>query len=501
MANLPPKPESPLKEERRLDNRDGVTTARPMAPLPSPRVPHPDRSYVPHHQRSEPDSYVAVYASRRPPLRDWERDRRDRDYDRHRDSRRDWRESDRRDSRPYDRRREDDRFRPRRYGLLVAIHALDHLFAAVHALPHQDDIPAPDHHECLALTRDHHGIDLLLLLAPVPEFFREAEVHALAPHLRSDSNSVTTPYQIVHEHHELAQDLILVLLPVHETKLPPPPTLPAIPRAPSPKKEDIDVAPTSLRPVATIPSPHNDEKSTINVEKPDIHPYPMQPSLNHPAKSEVPVKVEPTREQLPHLKPEVMERPPSSCAPKPSKSEVRGRSHSPPKGPRATQWRKISKSPPKGPRNHGIATPSMMPVPVPPPVHNPAPAPSYPTGPRADRRPTDQPILRSSEFTKIQPPTSDRWTRNMIHPKSGRYGTSQLELDLVRYRSHRVNLNQVHDQVSRTTRRALHELDMATIDLRMAETRRRIADAQVEKAKLGVLGIDGSTPDMTEGST
>lgn len=54
----------------------------------------------------------------------------------------------------------------------------------------------------------------------------------------------------------------------------------------------------------------------------------------------------------------------------------------------------------------------------------------------------------------------------------------------------------MHDQVSRTTRRALHELDMATIDLRMAETRRRIADAQVEKAKLGMLGIDRPTPDM-----
>lgn len=36
-------------------------------------------------------------------------------------------------------------------------------------------------------------------------------------------------------------------------------------------------------------------------------------------------------------------------------------------------------------------------------------------------------------------------------------------------------------------------MDVATIDLRMAETRRKIADAQLEKAKHGVLGTDATT--------
>lgn len=129
MANLPPKPESPLKDDRRHDPRDGVTTARPMAPPLSPLSPPPppqsrlsdsDRSYIPR-SRPEADTYIAPYDSRRPWERDRPRDRddrpRDRDYDRRRDSRRDWRDPDRRDIRPYDRRRDDDRFRPRRHGV------------------------------------------------------------------------------------------------------------------------------------------------------------------------------------------------------------------------------------------------------------------------------------------------------------------------------------------------------------------------------------------------
>jgi hypothetical protein len=47
-----------------------------------------------------------------------------------------------------------------------------------------------------------------------------------------------------------------------------------------------------------------------------------------------------------------------------------------------------------------------------------------------------------------------------------------------------------HLTTSRETRRALGELDMAALDLRMAEARRKIADTQLEKAKQGMLGID-----------
>ena len=43
---------------------------------------------------------------------------------------------------------------------------------------------------------------------------------------------------------------------------------------------------------------------------------------------------------------------------------------------------------------------------------------------------------------------------------------------------------------AREKRRAIHELELSTIELRAAETRRMVADAQLEKARQGVLGID-----------
>ena len=45
-------------------------------------------------------------------------------------------------------------------------------------------------------------------------------------------------------------------------------------------------------------------------------------------------------------------------------------------------------------------------------------------------------------------------------------------------------------ELSKNTKRALHELDMATIDLRAAEARRKVADSHLERARVGMFGID-----------
>lgn len=47
-----------------------------------------------------------------------------------------------------------------------------------------------------------------------------------------------------------------------------------------------------------------------------------------------------------------------------------------------------------------------------------------------------------------------------------------------------------HVSLARAARRAVHELDLAQLDLNMAQERRKVAQAQLEKAKLGALGID-----------
>lgn len=69
--------------------------------------------------------------------------------------------------------------------------------------------------------------------------------------------------------------------------------------------------------------------------------------------------------------------------------------------------------------------------------------------------------------------------------------TADLEQELARLQAHRAHIGSDYLQHEKGARRALHELDMATVDLRAAEGRRKIADMQLEKAKTGSLGIDG----------
>ncbi|EMD38489.1 hypothetical protein CERSUDRAFT_82755 [Gelatoporia subvermispora B] len=67
---------------------------------------------------------------------------------------------------------------------------------------------------------------------------------------------------------------------------------------------------------------------------------------------------------------------------------------------------------------------------------------------------------------------------------------SEIELELARIQSHHASLAAAHETSVKATRRALFEVELANMDLRLAEARRSIADAQVEKARAGVLGID-----------
>ncbi|KAF8201605.1 hypothetical protein BJ912DRAFT_1038258 [Pholiota molesta] len=65
-----------------------------------------------------------------------------------------------------------------------------------------------------------------------------------------------------------------------------------------------------------------------------------------------------------------------------------------------------------------------------------------------------------------------------------------------RLQTQKANLGLEHYQHINSARRALQELDMASIDMQAAENRRRIADLQLEKAKTGSLGIDAPLTDF-----
>ncbi|PFH50057.1 hypothetical protein AMATHDRAFT_4307 [Amanita thiersii Skay4041] len=145
------------------------------------------------------------------------------------------------------------------------------------------------------------------------------------------------------------------------------------------------------------------------------------------------------------------------------------------------QIRRSSRSPPRGPRNHPRL--SLAPSTIVPPRGRRLPLPSgTPTGPRAAHGSHDP-----SASGEIYP-------RN-IPPKFEFHGvTASIDADLARIQSHRVHLMAENYQLKKGVRRALHELDMAVLDLRAAEARRKVADAHLEKARAGVLGVD-ATPD------
>jgi hypothetical protein len=65
-----------------------------------------------------------------------------------------------------------------------------------------------------------------------------------------------------------------------------------------------------------------------------------------------------------------------------------------------------------------------------------------------------------------------------------------MGLQIARVQAHRAHLTSEFSTIAQRKRRALHELDMAAIDLRAAEGRRRVAASHTEKARVGAFGID-----------
>lgn len=73
--------------------------------------------------------------------------------------------------------------------------------------------------------------------------------------------------------------------------------------------------------------------------------------------------------------------------------------------------------------------------------------------------------------------------------------TAGIDAEIARLESHRTSLATEYVQLARNARRALHELDLAMLDLRAAEARRKVTSSQLEKARVGMLGIDATVVD------
>ncbi|KAG6879603.1 hypothetical protein C0992_000883 [Termitomyces sp. T32_za158] len=195
-------------------------------------------------------------------------------------------------------------------------------------------------------------------------------------------------------------------------------------------------------------------------------------------------------------------------------SQHRARSPSPPRhfrqrGPPGPSYARRSRSPPKGPRNQSSMNPRGHITPS-------APASSHAPGPRGQRRsfapqnslsntlpqpPTSQ--TQSPVTPSVSAPVEDMKLPTAQVPEAFKYPlpaipikqlppslTETLDTEISRLQLQRARLSTDYTNLAKEIRRALHELDTATIDLRAAELRRRLADAQHEKARNGLLGVD-----------
>lgn len=160
--------------------------------------------------------------------------------------------------------------------------------------------------------------------------------------------------------------------------------------------------------------------------------------------------------------------------------------HSPASNPRELEQvpRRRSRSPPTGPR-HYLNIPT-------------GPAFAQHISPVNSNESVQSPQLNSlATWTQtrmdVDPsPKAEASQSQVTHPpyEPKPYPAKQFEPEIARLETLCQATMADYAQSGHEVRRARHELEMATIDFRAAELRREIADAQVEQARLGTLGID-----------
>ncbi|CAA7267921.1 unnamed protein product [Cyclocybe aegerita] len=273
----------------------------------------------------------------------------------------------------------------------------------------------------------------------------------------------------------------------------------------SPERQAMEVEKASEAQKPEISNTHSPKREPLSATS-EIHAMPVDPSpapetpqqafrspLPPPLdqkkeESEAKMAVDPPSIPIQPRSHPIPYRPPArSPSPQPTRSSTTtDSSRVLPTGPRRGGWAPRS---PGGPRNHPTRSG--------PPPHSFAPrAPPARRGHHTEERG----FPRDSTYRDSRDPIRDHTRDHTSYKKGGikipEFNPSKqwadLEKDLARQQTHRTNAASDHLQQMKGLHRALHELDLSSIDLHAAESRRRIAESQMEKAKTGSLGIDAA---------
>ncbi|TBU32368.1 hypothetical protein BD311DRAFT_803957 [Dichomitus squalens] len=159
---------------------------------------------------------------------------------------------------------------------------------------------------------------------------------------------------------------------------------------------------------------------------------------------------------------------------------------------KASNARRRSRSPPIGPRHYHVSTPSHKS-----PAQNTHGGPNLPSKPDWVRRNAGREAVKQEATTSAPAPAAPTAPSEpaasvpVIPPYQPKPSiTADIEAEIARVRAHRAHIENEYIQIAKDTRRALSDLMIADIDLKNAEARRAVSSAQLEKARLGKLGID-----------
>ncbi|CDO70778.1 hypothetical protein BN946_scf184798.g93 [Trametes cinnabarina] len=148
--------------------------------------------------------------------------------------------------------------------------------------------------------------------------------------------------------------------------------------------------------------------------------------------------------------------------------------------------RRPSRSPPTGPRHYAPTPPNATPP------QTTQSGPSLPPKPEWTRRsnaPQQVKAKTESPLPSAAPEPVD--SGPVIPPYQPKFNpAAEIEAEIVRTHAHRIHLEAEYVQTSAAARRALHEYDMSNIDVKAAMMRRELAVPQLEKAEVGMLGVD-----------
>lgn len=172
--------------------------------------------------------------------------------------------------------------------------------------------------------------------------------------------------------------------------------------------------------------------------------------------------------------------------------------------PAVTQSKNFNRPPPTGPRLV-LTTPGQIHPPHQSPTLGTSSTPTQTQDPNTaavDALIKEEPVITLPEIKKFELPNpsgkKDKndnnpvknidMTVNHIPPHATSFRLYILKIEKLLQKSHMMRAE--YDEILKATRKAIYEHEMAEIELAAARMRREVADSQLEKARLGLLGID-----------